>query len=123
MRQPRQPLWILCVALLCILTTVCGASNETCTVNAAILPQSTTADHSAPPPGNQVRFSLASSVKGKCPLMPDRAGTWSTSDRVNTTISSDGLATCVNTTPTSATISNSSTVHGHTFAPARLLCK
>ncbi len=118
-----QPLWAFPLLLSCVLITFCGASNETCTINAAIVPQSTTADHNASPPGNEVRFSLASSVKGNCPLMPDRAGVWSTSDHVNTTISSEGLATCLNTTPTSATISNSSTVHGHSFAPANLMCK
>jgi hypothetical protein len=119
----RQPLWALVLLFSCTLISVSGASSDTCTINAAILPQNAAADHSAAAPGNQVRFSLTSSVKGNCPLMPDRAGVWSTSDQVNTTITSEGLATCRNATGTSATISNSSTVHGHPFAPATLVCK
>jgi hypothetical protein len=33
-----------------------------------------------------------------------------------------GLATCLNATPTSVTISNTSTVRGHSFTPATLTC-
>ena len=120
----RQPLWRLPLLLLCaLIPAICAASTDTCTVNAAIVPQSATADHSAAAPGNQVQFSLTSTVKGNCPLRPDRAGVWSTSDLVNTAVSSQGLATCRNATPTPATITNSSTVHGYAFASAILICK
>jgi hypothetical protein len=123
----RQPLWPLPLLFSCALIAVCGTSSDRCTINTAIIPPNATADHSAAMPGNQVQFSLASTVKGFCPLMPDRIGVWSTSDPVNTTISNQaptqGLATCLNATPTSATISNSSTVRGHVFPSATLVCK
>jgi hypothetical protein len=119
--------WPLPLLLLCALIAACGTSSDTCTINTTINPPNATADHSAAVPGNQVQFSLASTVKGNCPLIADRAGVWSTSDQVNTTISNQaptqGLATCLNATSTPAMISNSSTVRGHPFPSATLVCK
>src|SRR6266481_6390568 len=108
-------LWLLPLLLSSALITICcGTSSDTCVITTSITPQNATADHNAAAPGNQVQFSLLSSVKGNCPLTPDFLGLWSTSDPVNTTIGNQapiqGLATCFNATPTPATISNSSTV-------------
>jgi hypothetical protein len=97
--------------LSCMLMLACGSSSD-CTIHTAIIPPNATADHSAAVPGNQAQFSLTSTVRGNCPLIPDQLGIWSTSDPVNTTISNQaptqGLATCLSATPTPATISNSS---------------
>jgi hypothetical protein len=123
----RQPLWPLPLLLSFPLMAAGGTSSNTCRIDTAIIPPNATADHSAAVPGNQVQFSLASTVKGNCPLIADRAGVWSTSDPVNTTISNQaptqGLATCLKPAPTSATISNSSTVRGHAFPSVTLVCK
>jgi hypothetical protein len=120
--------WLLALVLSCALLATCGGtSSSTCTINTAIVPPNATADHSAAVPGNQVQFSLSSTVTGNCPLIPDFAGVWSTSDPGNTTISNQappqGLATCLNATPAPATISNSSTIRGHAFPSATLVCK
>jgi len=86
-----------------------------------------TADHNAVAPGNEVLFSLSSTVKGNCPLIPDSIGVWSTADPVNTTISNQastqGLATCLNATSTPATISNSGTITGKGYPSVILVCK
>ena len=123
----RQTHWLLSLPLLCVLMAACGASSNTCTVTTAIAPANATADHSAAAPGNLVQFSAVSSEKGYCPKFPDRAGVWSTSDPVDTTISNQpptqGLATCLNATSTPATISYSGTALGHPFPSATLVCK
>jgi hypothetical protein len=96
-------------------------------ITTAITPLNATADHNATEPGNAEQFSLSSTVKGNCPLVPDFVGVWSTSDPVNTTISNQaptqGLATCLNATPTPATISNSSTVRTKAYPFSSLICK
>jgi hypothetical protein len=96
-------------------------------ITTAITPQNVTADPNAAVPGNEVQFSLSSTVKGNCPLMPDFVGVWSTSDPVNTTISNQaptqGQATCLNATPTPASISNSSTVRTKAYPSSSLICK
>jgi hypothetical protein len=103
----------------------CGGSGNSCNVTAMITPASASADPSAAPPGNQVQFSLKSSVSGNCPLIADTQGVWSTSDTAITSISQQGLAICTTVLPTSiqATISNSGTVTGHQFKSATLTCQ
>jgi hypothetical protein len=95
-------------------------------VTTAITPLNATADHNAAALGNVVQFTLSSSVKGNC-LIPHFIGVWSTSDPVNTAISNQvptqGLATCLNSTATPATISNSSVVAGKSFPSVTLACK
>jgi len=124
MRQARWPLSLL---FSCVVMAACGASSNTCTITTAIVPPNATADHSAAAPRNQVQFSAMSNEKGHCPKFPDRAGVWSTSDPVNTTISNQpptqGLATCLNATSTPATISYSGTALEHPFPSATLVCK
>jgi hypothetical protein len=124
----RERRWLLPLLLLCALMATCGGSSgDTCMITTAITPQNATADHNATVPGNEVQFSLSSTVKGNCPLVPDVLGVWSTSDPVNTTINNQaptqGLATCLNATPTPATISNSSTVRTKTYPSSSLVCK
>src|ERR1700674_5748094 len=110
-----------------LIATCCGTSSDTCVITTGIAPQNATADHSAAAPGNEVQFSLSSSVKGNCPLSPDLVGVWSTTDPVNTTISNQaptqGLATCLNATPTPATISNSGTVRTKPYPSTTLVCR
>ncbi|HWY19607.1 MAG TPA: hypothetical protein VNX26_00205 [Candidatus Acidoferrum sp.] len=122
-----QRLWLLPLLLLCGLMAACGlTSSDACVITTAMTPSSATADHNATAPGNEVQFSLSSTVKGNCPLVPDFVGVWSTSDAMNTTISNQaptqGLATCLNATPTPATISNSSTVRTKTYPSSSLVC-
>src|SRR6516162_2885901 len=122
-------LWLAVGMLSCAFLGSCGvlSGSNNCLITATITPSNATADHILPPPGNQVQFSTTSAVSGNCPLISDRLGIWSTSDPVNTTISNQaptqGLATCLNATSSSATIRNSGTVRGHTFTPATLTCK
>ena len=120
--------WLLPLLLLAaLIATGCSTSSDICVITTSITPQNPTADHNSAAPGNQVQFSLSSSVKGNCPLTPDFLGVWSTSDPVNTTISNQaptqGLATCLIATPTPATISNSSTVRSKTYPSTTLACR
>jgi hypothetical protein len=116
----------LSAALCAGLLVSCGSYSYNCTVEATVTPADARADHNALPPGNQVRFSVSATTKGNCPLVIDQIGTWSTSDPDNTTISNDtltnGLATCVKSTSTPATISNDGRVLGHAIATATLTC-
>jgi len=124
----RSGPWLLALVFLCASMAACGGiSSDKCVVTTAIAPVNATADHNASASGNEVQFSLSSTVKGNCPLIPDSVGVWSTSDPVNTSISNQastqGLATCLNATPTPATISNSGTVTGHAYPSVTLACK
>jgi hypothetical protein len=116
--------WLLPLLLSCTRMVACGNSSD-CTIKTSIIPSNATADHSAAVPGDQAKFSLSSTVKGNCPLTPDFVGVWSTSDPVNTTISNQdptqGLATCLNATPTPATIRNSSTVRTKAYPTSSLV--
>ncbi len=101
----------------------CGRAGAECTLHTAILPANAIANHAAKAPGNEVKFSLSSSVEGNCPMIPDRKGEWSTSDPENTMIGSQGVATCVNTTQAPVTIANSGMIRGKPYPSATLLCK
>lgn len=118
---------LLLLLLLYSSTALAKNAGVTCTITVAIVPVNATADHKAPQPGNQVKFSLVSSVKGMCAMMPDRIGTWTISDTANATITSqsptEALATCLNAIGSPVTISNSSTIRGRPFPPATLVCK
>jgi len=123
----RKKPCLLSLALMCASMAACGTSSDRCVVTTAIAPMNATADHNAVAPGNEVQFSLSSTVKGNCPLIPDSIGVWSTADPVNTTISNQastqGLATCLNATSTPATISNSGTITGKGYPSVILVCK
>jgi hypothetical protein len=107
-----------------LLIVGCGGSTQnSCTITAKVTPAIATADHTLAAPANQAQFTLESTVAGNCPLGPDTLGTWSTSDTTDTSISQQGLATCLNATTAPATISNSGTVHSFKgFTPATLTC-
>jgi hypothetical protein len=121
----KTPCLVLLFAVACM--TGCGGSTNTCKVSASVTPASATANHNAAVPGNQVQFSISSTVTGNCPLIPDAIGTWSTSDPVHTSISnqasSQGLATCLAATTAPATISTTGTVRGHAINSATLTCQ
>jgi len=93
----------------------------------AALPPNATADHTAAAPGDQVQFSTTATVTGPgvCPQFVT-GGVWTTSDAVNTAISNQpatqGLATCLNATPSPATITYTGTIFGVRFKPATLTC-
>lgn len=118
---------LLGILIFCASLSACAAVSDPCTINTAIVPANATADHSAATPGDQVQFSLSSSVKGNCPLLPDKLGSWSTSDPVNTTITNQtaaqAIVKCLNPTATSATITNSGSIRGRPFPAATLVCK
>ena len=96
-----------------------NASFNGCTTSIQIDPSPASTDHTFTPPGNQVTFTATYVRAGdKCPLVATVIGdvdaTWTTSDTVNTTIvnqktsvGTNGLATCVNATPTPAVITAS----------------
>lgn len=119
--------WLSILLIVGAMTGCSGDSIDPCSITANIVPASASADHSAAAPGNRVQFSLVSNVQGSCPFIADVLGAWSTSDPVHTTVSNKGptkgLATCLQTTPTSVTISNSGTVRGHKYSSASLVCK
>jgi hypothetical protein len=127
--MPRFPLRWSIPLLLSWYASMALAQNAgvTCTITVAIVPVNATADHKAPQPGNQAKFSLVSTVKGMCPMMPDRMGSWAISDTANATIASqspsDAIVTCLNATGSPITVTNSSTVRGRSFPPATLVCK
>ena len=100
-----------------------GAPQNTCNVTAFVTPLSAISDHLAAPPDDQVQFATVSNVNGDCPLTSDTIGTWSTSAPGNTSVDSNGLATCLNATTAPATISNSGTVRGRKFVSATLTCR
>jgi hypothetical protein len=127
---------VVIAALACTLLAGCDTmtgSNSgpgtSCTITAAVIPATATADHSLAVPGNQVQFSASSTVTGNCPLIADQLGSWSTSDPVKTALTTSTqtptqtVATCHDATSTPATISYSGTVRGHSFATATLTCK
>jgi hypothetical protein len=122
----KRTLWLLGSTLSCAFIASCGGYGNTCTITATVTPATAMADHSATAPGNQMQFSIKSTVTGNCPLVADQGGMWSTSDSVNTTISNQaptqGLATCLNATSNPATITESGTVRGHAITPASLTC-
>lgn len=120
--MPQRP-WLLPVLLSCAWMGAGATSHEACEINTGIVPPKATADHSAAPPGNQAQFSLASTVQGNCPMIPDRAGVWSTSDQEDITVSDQGLATCLKATSSPAMINNSGTIRGHAYPSATLVCK
>jgi len=117
------------VMLFCVLFAGCGnILGLFCTVDAAATPSNAMADHTAAPPGNQVQFSVISQTSGACACsLVVTAASWTTSDPVNTAISNQpptqGLATCLNATPSPATITYTGTFCGHQFTPATLTCK
>jgi hypothetical protein len=125
--------WVVIVALAFTLLAGCDGSGTapgaTCTITADVIPVSATADHNLAAPGNQVPFLASSTVTGNCPLIPDQTGSWSTSDAVNTTLTTDAqiptqaVATCRTTTSTPATINYSGTVRGHGFTTGTLTCR
>ena len=118
----KTNLLLLAALLSSLMVAGCGGyGNNTCTISAAITPATAIADHTLAPPGNQAQFSLTSSVKGNCPYVADLVGVWSSSDPTNAPINGQGVATCK--AATSATISNNSTVRGHSFTSATLTCK
>lgn len=131
MRVLRIACSLMVPAFLSFLLVGCGifGDDNECRVTAIVTPSSATADHSLAAPGNQAQFVHQGSSSGNCPLLgvPDLAGSWSTSDPVNTTISNeaatDGLATCLGTTTTPATITFSGTVRARHFNTATLSCK
>ncbi|HUN87763.1 MAG TPA: hypothetical protein VMU28_03170 [Terriglobales bacterium] len=104
-----------------------------CVITAAILPATATADHSASAPANQVQFSEKQTLSPTgCVPPPEPAEAlaclpnWTTSDTVNTSVSETGLATCLNATPTPATIKQTCPndgVVGAVPTPAALTCK
>ena len=109
-------------------TSVCcigcgGSVSNDCIITANVTPATAIADHKLASPDNQVQFSTISSFTGTCPLLPDTAGAWSTSVPGNTSITATGLATCLGTTTTPATIRNNGTVRGSSFTSATLSCQ
>jgi|ERR1700724_3461424 hypothetical protein len=123
----KRTFLLLGMMLSCPFLASCDMSSNNCIIFAAVTPFNATADDRVPAPGNQVQFSISSKVEGNCPLVADQIGSWSTSDSLDTTIGNQaptqGLATCLNATPSPSTITNTGTVRGQTINPATLTCK
>jgi hypothetical protein len=121
----KNSLLFLAAILLIVSCIGCGGTlhHNDCTITAVVTPISAISDHLAAPPDDEVQFATVSNVSGNCPLTPDTVGTWSTSAPGNTSIDSTGLAKCLSSTMTPATISNSGTVRGVRFSSATLTCR
>ncbi|HEV8493261.1 MAG TPA: hypothetical protein VGR76_13375 [Candidatus Angelobacter sp.] len=120
----KSSVLLLAAIFLVVVCAGCGGSPQnSCSITAIVTPLSAISDHLAAPPNNQVQFATVSNVSGNCPLIADTLGTWSTSAPGNTSIDSNGLATCLGATTTPATISNSGTVRGRGFTSATLTCR
>ena len=120
----RGRLWLLPLLLLRVLMANCASSSDTCMITTAITPPNATADHNSTVPGNEVQFLLSSTVKGNCPLVPDFLGVCDLYPYHHQQSSSDPrVATCLECTPTPATISNSSTVRTKAYPSSSLVCK
>ena len=107
-----------------------GGTMSSCNISTSIVPMNATADHTAASPGNQATFSVSFKVSGRCPMIPDSSGIWSTPDpndvslnNVSAQAANTITATCVNFTASPATINNSGSVRGRTFPAATLSCK
>ena len=127
----KNTLWPLAVTLFCLAFTSSGCGGFTtssCTADAFVSPPNASADHTASPPGNQVQFSAV--VKGSTDgcVMPLYIvpNAWTTSDPVNTSISNQSttgaLATCLNATPSPATIGYLNPAPGGQYKSATLTC-
>jgi hypothetical protein len=127
---------IICLALLLALaSTGCGGTSMDCSVaqSLTVLPNPASADHAAASPGNKVPFSGFDAIAPGCPLTPGPARTdlkWSVSDPTDVTIGNTanvdyGVATCVNATPGTVTVTATGpNTAGHTISgTATLICK
>jgi hypothetical protein len=114
----------------------CGATNpgNGCIEGGTFLasPTSGTANHALAPPGDQVQFMVTSApyiVSGKDCALPQIVArvyaAWTSSDPTDVTVSSagdstNGLATCVNATPTPVTLTATGTSPFSGFGPLQL---
>jgi len=132
-RRNWKHLVCLTAALIVISATLmgCGASNmsQPCTATAAIVPATASADHTLSPPGNQVQFTEQDTLTPPgCTPPPVQPGAvcapnWTTSDATDTSVTNTGLATCINATPSPATIKQTCSFDGAVPTPAMLTCK
>ena len=115
---------IVCLIVLALAFIGCGGSSGSCQgISLIVSPQNASADHAAVPPGNQVQFGASYKVPPGCAVatvVPQPV--WTSSDPVNVIFSTqtNGLATCLNATPQSVTI----TANDHSMiATATLTCR
>ena len=138
----KSALFLLCVPVLML--SGCGSAAPPCVtsfslgvsaVNSSGAAKTTgSADHTMPAPGNQQQFNATSApsvVSGTCAvpaLVSLVRPQWTTSDAIDSSISSandatNGLATCMGTTLTPATITATLTSGGVTrTATTTLTC-
>jgi hypothetical protein len=117
--------------------TGCGAAPQAkinCTLTQAVLPATTTADHTAASPGNQGAFDVGYVAAPEGCAVPaivvsPQAFVWVSSDPVNAPISNAkdataGVATCVGATTATISAANPPTLTGGpAIATATLTCK
>ena len=127
---PVRMLLLGALAGFALILSSCGfGTASSCSISNNLSPATATADHNMASPGNQAKFLLSSQVSGTCPMVADFQGSWSTSDPVdislltiNAQFPNNITATCLGATSGAATISNSSTIRGKPFPPAKLIC-
>jgi hypothetical protein len=124
----RSNFLLAAIAGACAVLAGCGGTpmgngGDNCTITAVLVPATAVSDHNNLPPGNQIQFSQRNNASGNCVVSEATcAPHWTTSDTVNTQIDQTGLATCVNATPTPATIHQTCPFDGVTPTPATLTC-
>lgn len=76
-------------------------------------------------PGNSITFVISARFTGTCPSdsLSPTGGSWTTSDPLNTAVSSRGVVTCLHVTPQPVTIRYSGTSGGEPFSYAKLECR
>jgi hypothetical protein len=124
------------LALLIGLSAGCGGhSAPDCSVATAlgVIPNTATADHLAATPGNKISFFGSDILPNGCIPQPGPFRTdlkWSVSDPANVSIGNTpnvdyGVATCINATPSPATVTATGTNRlGDTISgTATLTCK
>ena len=97
-----------------------GAANQNCIELPLMQPLTATADHLAAPPGNSVTFDVGFTSSQPGCAVPEVVylPTMTTSDTVNVTLPSPGVATCIGTTTVPATLTDT-----RSGAKAQLTCK
>jgi hypothetical protein len=97
--------WFLTASV--VLLTGCGVGPPPCTSVLAMNPAVATADHRTPAPGNSVQFDVGYSPKSTCAVpqivyLP----TMTSSDPVEISLPSPGVAVCVGATNGAATLTD-----------------
>ncbi len=114
----------IAVLAMCVAGCGSGGGGGGGSCKLTVTPQNATADHTLPPPGNQVQFTAAQS--GSCSSVD--VPIWSVSDSTNVSIGTgiepnNGLATCLGPTSGPVTVTAVMAISPPPSGTATLTCK